>query len=99
MSVLCARLCSVLNPGVEELDHPLAGGEVGEGGFMVEASPWKAGTSDKIRFLFGEFTSELLQVRGGGGGVLVMLTKRWRRSPSNSEKDVDGSRSLSRSRL
>lgn len=55
MSVLCARLSSVLNPGVEDLDLPVLDSPSGGGA-------WSAGTAERIRSLFGEFVSELLQV-------------------------------------
>ena len=58
-SVLCQRISSVLNPGVEDLDSPL-GGPGGAGGAHVGV--WAPGTAEKIRFLFREFVSELLQV-------------------------------------
>lgn len=58
MSVLCQRISSVLNPGVENLDCPLGGAAGGAGGVDV----WAPGTAVKIRFLFREFVSELLQV-------------------------------------
>ena len=57
MSVLCARLCSALNPGIDDMDSPLGGGGGGEGG------AWPPGISNRIRLLFREFVSELLQVR------------------------------------
>lgn len=60
MSVLCQRISSVLNPGVEDLDCPLGGADAA-GGVGV----WAPGTAEKIRFLFREFVSELLQVRCG----------------------------------
>ncbi|CAM9783661.1 unnamed protein product [Scytosiphon promiscuus] len=57
MSILCARISSVLNPGVEDLDCPLGGG----GGGSAIGGTSAAGTASKIRFLFREFVSELLQ--------------------------------------
>lgn len=56
MSVLCARLCSVLNPGVEMLDNPGANGD--------SRVAWTSETSDTIGSYFREFMSELLQVMG-----------------------------------
>lgn len=62
MSILCARISSVLNPGVEDLDCPLGGGG-GGGGAAAVGGTSAGGTADNIRFLFREFVSELLQVR------------------------------------
>lgn len=56
MSVLCQRISSALNPGVEDLDCPLGGAGAGD------VDVWAPGTAEKIRFLFREFVSELLQV-------------------------------------
>lgn len=68
MSVLCDRISSILNPGVENLDCPLgrAGAEAEAGGCV-----WAAGAALKIMFLFREFVSELLQVGVPGGIVQI----------------------------
>lgn len=60
MSILCARLSSVWNPGVDDLDYPL----VEEGACAGAVSgTWSARTAGDIISLFREFVSELLQVR------------------------------------
>ncbi|CAB1100395.1 unnamed protein product [Ectocarpus sp. CCAP 1310/34] len=56
MSVVCSRISSVLNPGVDDLDCPSNGGAGADAGGV-----WAAGTARTIRFLFREFISELLQ--------------------------------------
>lgn len=70
MSVLCERLCSVVNPGIEALDDPFMGGVGGgcRGSDAVVgrgAGAWTAETARKILFYFHEFVSELLQVCWG----------------------------------
>lgn len=57
MSVLCDRISSVVNPGVESLDCPLSAASP-----AAPSGVWTEGTSRQIRFLFREFISELLQV-------------------------------------
>lgn len=60
MSILCARLSSVWNPGVDDLDYPLE--EEGACAGAVSGT-WSARTASDIISLFREFVAELLQVR------------------------------------
>lgn len=55
MSVLCARLTSLINPGIDSLDSPDAAGG--------SAVAWSAETARIVGAYFREFVSELLQVR------------------------------------
>jgi len=57
MAILCDRISSVLNPGVESLDCPVSAASAAAPG-----AGWTQGTSQEIRLLFREFISELLQV-------------------------------------
>lgn len=59
MSILCARLSSVWNPGVDDLDYPLE--EEGACAGAVSGT-WSARTASDIISLFREFVAELLQV-------------------------------------
>lgn len=56
MSLLCERLCSIVNPGVGTLDDPSSCAFIGGGA-------WTERTASDIRWSFREFVSELLQVR------------------------------------
>lgn len=66
MSVLCDRISSVLNPGVESLDCPARPNSAAHGGV------WTEETCRELRFLFREFISELLQVR-----FVLSSLRRW----------------------
>lgn len=56
MSLLCERLCSIVNPGVGTLDDPSSCAFIGGGA-------WTERTASDIRWSFRAFISELLQVR------------------------------------
>ncbi|CAN0001843.1 unnamed protein product, partial [Ectocarpus fasciculatus] len=90
LSIVCSRISSVLNPGVDDLDCP-SGGGAGAGG------AWAAGTARTIRFLFREFISELLQgatestFRVGQGSTATILLDEhlYKRAKSSAAKTAE----------
>ncbi|CAM9333451.1 unnamed protein product [Ectocarpus sp. 4 AP-2014] len=92
MSVVCSRISSVLNPGVDDLDCPSRGGAGADAGGV-----WAAGTARIIRFLFREFISELLQgatestFRVGQGSTSTILLDEhlYKRAKASAAKTAE----------
>ncbi|CAN0526232.1 unnamed protein product, partial [Ectocarpus sp. 12 AP-2014] len=90
MSVVCSRISSVLNPGVDDLDCPSSAGADAGG-------VWATGTARTIRFLFREFISELLQgatestFRVGQGSTSTILLDEhlYKRAKASAAKTAE----------